>query len=44
MPHAFNTRKNQHYVGRIPDLGFYYPDGPGRVQKRKKRWRQGMPT
>ena len=27
FPHVFNTPDNQHYVGRIPDLGFYDPDG-----------------
>ena len=26
FPHLFNTRENQQYVGRIPDLEFYDPD------------------
>ena len=27
FPHLFNTPDNQQYVGRIPDLEFYDPDG-----------------
>ena len=27
FPHLFNTPENQQYVGRIPDLEFYDPDG-----------------
>ena len=27
FPHLFNTPENQQYVGRIPDLEFYNPDG-----------------
>ena len=27
FPHLFNTRDHQQYVGRIPDLEFYDPDG-----------------
>ena len=27
FPHLFNTPDNQNYVGRIPDLEFYDPDG-----------------
>ena len=27
LPHLFNTPDNQQYVGRIPDLKFYHPDG-----------------
>ena len=27
FPHVFNTPDNQQYVGRIPDLKFYHPDG-----------------
>ena len=27
FPHLFNTLDNQQYVGRIPDLKFYHPDG-----------------
>ena len=27
FPHLFNTPENQQYVGRIPDLQFYDPDG-----------------
>ena len=33
FPHLFNTRENQQYVGRIPDLEFYDPDGM--MQNRK---------
>ena len=34
FPHLFNTPDNQQYVGRIPDLEFYDPDG---MMARKKR-------
>ena len=27
FPHLFNTPSNQNYVGRIPDIEFYDPDG-----------------
>ena len=27
FPHLFNTRENQQYVGRIPDIEFFDPDG-----------------
>ena len=27
FPHLFNTPDNQQYVGRIPDLEFFHPDG-----------------
>lgn len=27
FPHAFNTPNNQEYVGRIPDIEFYDPEG-----------------
>ena len=27
FPHAFNTPENQNYVGRIPDVEFYDPEG-----------------
>ena len=27
FPHLFNTPSNQNYIGRIPDLEFYDPDG-----------------
>ena len=27
FPHLFNTPDHQQYVGRIPDLEFYDPDG-----------------
>ena len=33
FPHLFNTPENQQYVGRIPDLQFYDPDGM--MQNRK---------
>ena len=33
FPHLFNTPENQQYVGRIPDLEFYDPDGM--MQNRK---------
>ena len=39
FPHLFNTPDNQQYVGRIPDLEFYDPDG---IMAKKKeeltRW------
>ena len=34
FPHLFNTPDNQQYVGRIPDLEFYDPDGM--MAKRKE--------
>ena len=27
FPHFFNTEANQHYVGPIPDVKYYDPDG-----------------
>ena len=34
FPHLFNTPDNQQYVGRIPDLEFYDPDGM--MEEKKK--------
>ena len=39
FPHLFNTPYNQQYVGRIPDLEFYDPDGMMAKKKEKlTRW------
>ena len=35
FPHLFNTQDYQQYVGRIPDLEFYDPDGM--MAKKKKK-------
>ena len=39
FPYVFNTLDNQHYVGRIPDLEFYDPDGMMAKKKEElTRW------
>ena len=39
FPHLFNTPDNQQYVGRIPDLEFYLPDGMMAKKKEElTRW------
>ena len=39
FPHLFNTPDNQQYVGRIPDLEFYDPDGMMAKKKEElTRW------
>ena len=39
FPHLFNTPDHQQYVGRIPDLDFYDPDGMmARKKEELKRW------
>ena len=35
FPHASDTRKNQQYVGRIPELEFYDPVGKSAKEKKE---------
>ena len=46
FPHAFNTPENQSYVGRIPDVEFYDPEGmkDAKAKATFQRWHDEQVT